>query len=157
MGREPSPMVSTAGLASAAVGEAYIDAVVPPGLAEADHARASEGATAFFNILLRHVAGDPEAMPQAEAMLRSVATEVVEQGDDAGVLLDRFDAGRHVLIQAILESDMPREMAAVADDRLRIAQSAARTAIRDATVAYDSIIDNAVGQVTRAVEGGAAP
>src|SRR5258708_2963253 len=73
MGREPSPMVSTAGLASAAVGEAYIDAVVPPGLAEADHARASEGATAFFNILLRHVPGDPEPIPPPAAIPLSPA------------------------------------------------------------------------------------
>jgi signal transduction histidine kinase len=157
MGRELSPVVSTVGLASPAVTAAYVDAVVPPGLAEADDTRAREGARAFLDVLLRHVAGDPEAMPQADQMLREVATEVVEDGDDAGVLLDRFDAGRHVLIQAILESDMPRELAAVADDRLRIAQSAARAAIRDATVAYDSTIAEAVAEVTRAVEGGAAP
>ncbi|HZS13871.1 MAG TPA: HAMP domain-containing sensor histidine kinase [Candidatus Dormibacteraeota bacterium] len=90
-------------------------------------------------------------------MLRAVATQVVEEGDDAGVLLDRFDAGRHVLIRALLESGAGAEAASQADDRLRLAQSAARTAIRDAQAGYEAVIDAAVAEVSRAIEDGAAP
>src|SRR5579884_1118406 len=145
------------GLSSAAVSEGYLAAVVPPGLPPRDDARAREGAAAFLQILLRHVQGDAEALGEAEGMLRAVATQVVEEGDDAGVLLDRFDAGRHVLIQALLQSGASAEEAADADDRLRVAQRATRTAIRDAQVSYEAVIDAAVADVTRAIETGAAP
>lgn len=144
-------------LSSAAVGEQYLAAVVPPGLSAEDDVRAREGANAFLEILLRHVAGDHGALADAEVMLRAVATQIVEEGEDAGVLLDRFDAGRHVIIRAVLESGATPEQAAECDDRLRLAQSAMRSAIRDATVAYDAVIDHAVATVTQAIESGAQP
>jgi signal transduction histidine kinase len=145
------------GLSSAVVGERYLAAVVPTGLPATDDARAREGANAFLEILLRHLAGDPGALADAEVMLRAVAAQIVEEGDDAGVLLDRFDAGRHVLIAAVLEAGASAEQAAECDDRLRLAQSAMRTAIRDAGVAFDAVIDAAVGTVTQAIESGTAP
>jgi len=145
------------GLSSAAVGEQYLAAVVPPGLPPQDDARAREGANAFLEILLRHVAGDAGALAEAEVLLRAVATQIVEEGDDAGILLDRFDAGRHVIIAAVLAAGADSAEAADCDDRLRLAQSAMRSAIRDATVAYDAVIDHAVGLVTQAIESGGAP
>jgi len=145
------------GLSAAAVRDEYAAAVVPPGLLPEDDARAREGADAFLQVLLRHVGGDAAALAQAEAMLRAVAAQVVEEGDDAGILLDRFDAGRHVLIRALLEGGASLQEATDADDRLRLAQSAARTAIRDAIAGYESVIDNAVAEVTRVIERGAAP
>lgn len=145
------------GLSSTAVGEQYLAAVVPPGLPPQDDARAREGANAFLGILLRHLAGDRDALAEAEVMLRAVAAQIVQEGDDAGVLLDRFDAGRHVLIRAALESGASPGEAAEYDDRLRVAQSSMRSAIRDATVAYDAVIDDAVTAVTRAIEGGSPP
>jgi signal transduction histidine kinase len=157
MGRDISAPMSIQGLSASEVTEAYISAVVPPGLRPGDEARAREGASAFLDVLRRHLAGDPEALPQAEEMLRAVAAQVVEQGDDAGVLLDRFDAGRHVLTRAALELGLERDMIIEVDDRLRVAQSAARTAIDEAVAAYAAIIDEAVGEVTRAIEGGAPP
>jgi signal transduction histidine kinase len=156
-GREATASVNNIGLSVAAVSEGYLAAVVPPGLTPEDDARAREGASAFLQLLLRHLAGDPEALPQAEVVLRSVATLVVEEGDDAGVLLDRFDAGRHVLVRALLELGAQPDQVVEADDRLRVAQQAARSAIRDAQDSYQRVIDGAVGDVTRAIEDGAAP
>ena len=157
MGRDLSAPMSIQGLSAPEVTEAYMAAVVPPGLQPVDEGRAREGASAFFDVLLRHLAGDPEALPQAEDMLRVVAAQVVEEGDDAGVLLDRFDAGRHVLMRAALDLGLERDMVVEVDDRLRVAQSAARTAIDEATTAYTAVIDDAVSEVTRAIEGGAPP
>lgn len=145
------------GLSAAAVREGYFAAVVPPGLSPEDDARAREGAEAFLQILLRHVAGAPEALGEAEVLLRAIAAQVVEEGDDAGVLLDRFDAGRHVLIRALLDGGAPAREASDADDRLRVAQIAARTAIRDAVAGYEAVIDEAVAAVTSAIERGGAP
>src|SRR5690348_5213658 len=113
--------MSEMGLSSATVGEQYLAAVVPSGLPPEDDARAREGANAFLQILLRHVAGDAGALAEAGVLLRAVATQIVEEGDDAGVLLDRFDAGRHVLIAAILEAGAVPAEAADCDDRLRMA------------------------------------
>jgi signal transduction histidine kinase len=149
--------MSGLGLSAAAVTDDFLAAVVPTGLRPEDDARARQGAEAFLQVLLRHLAGDPEALGQAEEMLRAVAAQVVEEGDDAGVLLDRFDAGRHVLIRAILEGDCPPDHALVADDRLRIVQSLARTAIRDAGTGYQQVIDSAVAEVTSVIESGVPP
>lgn len=145
------------GLSSAAVGEQYLAAVVPPGLPAPDDARAREGAAAFLAILLRHVAGDDGALAEAEVLLREMAARLVEEGDDPGVLLDRFDAGRHVLMGAVLDGGAGAVDAVECDDRLRLAQSSMRTAIRDAAAAYDAVIDGAVEAVTRAIESGSAP
>ena len=157
MGREATAPVKSIGLSASAVSDGYFAAVVPPGLRPEDDARAREGASTFLQVLLRHLAGDPEALPQAETMLRHVADDVVEQGTDAGLLLDRFDAGRHVLMRAILELGAQPDQVIQADDRLRLAQSALRSAIREAEEGYQKVIDDAVGDVTRAIEGGSAP
>ena len=145
------------GLSAASVSADYITAVVPSGLGPEDQARARGGAEVFLDLLLRHLDGDAQALTAIQRMLHEVAADVVEEGDDAGELLDRFDAGRHVLIRALLESGVSPEQATDADDRLRLAQAALRTAIRDAAAGYEAVIDGAVGTVTRAIETGAPP
>jgi signal transduction histidine kinase len=149
--------VSLPGLSPASVADAYLHAVVPPGLRPSAQARARDGAMAFLDVLLRHVGGDAAALGEIEAVLHSVATQVVQEGDDPGVLLDRFDAGRHVILDAILSSTVPAEIASQADDRLRLAQRSVRTAIRDAMADYQATIDAAVAEVTTAIENHASP
>src|ERR1044072_7384742 len=157
MGCEDTSTVSGMGLSAASVTAECTAAVVPPGLRPEEENRAREGAEVFLGLLLRHLDGDAAALAEIQGMLHAVARSVVEAGDAAGQLLDRFDAGRHVLIRALLESGVSSEQATDADDRLRLAQAALRSAIRDAETGYEAIIDGAVATVTRAIESGAAP
>lgn len=157
MGRDAFTAVSNMGLSAALVADAYLAAVVPPGLDRPQRARAQEWASAFLGTLLRHVAGDPRALGDMESQLRRIAYEVVREGDDAGVLIDRFDAGRHIILDAMLAAGQPAASVSDADDRLRLAQQAVRAAIRDAVAHYERIIEMSVAEVTAAIEGGAAP
>jgi signal transduction histidine kinase len=88
-----------------------------------------------------------------------VAAQVVRTGDDPGVLLDRFDAGRHVILRALIERGEATTPAAIvdADDGLRAVHHAIRTAIHDAVGDTEREIDGAVVEVSRAIEGGANP
>jgi signal transduction histidine kinase len=157
MGRDLAPPVSTAGLTAASLAAAYIDAVVPAGLDPSGEARARDDATAFLGMLLRHVQGDAAALGEIEAMLSAVAAGVVREGDDPGVLLDRFDSGRHVILAALLAAGCQSAEVAAADDRLRVAMRTVRTAIRDALAEYEATIKRAVGEVTAAIERNAPP
>jgi signal transduction histidine kinase len=158
MARELASTMSPSRLTAEAVSDAFVDAVVPPGLGAADDARARSEAGAFLAMLLRHLDGDPEALPEIAAAIRAVASEVVRAGDDPGVLLDRFDGGRHVILRALIErGEATAAIVVDADDRLREIQQAARTAIHDAVADFDNEIDAAVAEVSRAIEGGAVP
>jgi signal transduction histidine kinase len=157
MGRDPAPPVSPAGVSAGSLAAAYLAAVVPAGLAPSDAASAREGAAAFLDVLLRHVDGDASALGEIETMLRAVAAGVVREGDDPGILLDRYDSGRHVILAAMLDAGAPAGAVADADDRLGEAMRVVRTAIRDALAEYESVIDSAVGEVTEAIERSAAP
>src|SRR5258708_30239575 len=103
MPRELAPAVSPTRLPADAVNDAFVSAVVPPGLATAEDARARSDAAAFLAMLLRHLDGDPGALPEIAAAVRAVAGEVVRGGDNPGILLDRFDRGRPVILRALLE------------------------------------------------------
>ncbi len=158
MARELAKRVSRAGLSADVVADAFVSAVVPPGLDAAQDARARGDAAAFLGALLRHLDGDPGARTELERLLRAVAAEVVSSGDDAGILLDRLESGAHVLLAAMLESGRATPEAVIAtDQRLRDVQHLARVAISDALADYERVIDRAVLEVTRAIESGAAP
>jgi signal transduction histidine kinase len=135
----------------------YLAAVVPVGLDPGDDQRARREAVAFLDLLLRHLKGDVAALDEIESRLRTVAGQVVQEGDDAGVLLDRFDAGRHVILRYLLRAGAAAVEVEDVDDRLREAQSAARGAIRDAAADYEALIEGWVAEVTRGIESGAAP
>ena len=158
MGREvPIAPVSAPRLWSSALVDGYVAAVVPPGLDPKDDRRAREGASAFLEVLLRHVDGDERAVGEVRAILGAVAAEVIGEGDDPGVLLDRFDAGRHVILRAASDAGATAAQVIAVDDRLRTTQSAARAAVRDAVADFERSIDSAVAEVTRAIEGGRTP
>ena len=150
--------MTRAGLPAEAVADAFVAVVVPPGLEPDADRRARAEATAFLDILLLHLDGDAGALASLQAAVRAVATETVSRGDDPGILLDRFDAGRHAIMRALLERGLDEPAAVVdADDRLREVQHGIRTAIHDAVSGFEAVIDRAVGDVTRAIESGAAP
>ena len=156
MGRDVATAVTDAGL-SAAVTDEYLAAVVPQGLAPPQLARARAEAEAFLAILVRHVGGDPVALGEIQTWQRRVAFEVVQRGGDPGVLIDRFDAGRHVIVTALAGGGRTATEIAAADDRLRVAQQAMRTAIRDAVAHDEHVVDQAVAEVTAAIEAGSTP
>src|SRR5258708_2010419 len=85
MPRELAPAVSPTRLPADAVNDAFVSAVVPPGLAAAEDARARSDAAAFLAMLLRHLDGDPGALPEIAAAVRAVAGEVVRGGGHPGV------------------------------------------------------------------------
>jgi signal transduction histidine kinase len=151
--------VSSAGIPAEAVSDAFLDAVVPEGLAPEELQRAREDAEAFLRILLRHIGGDPEALAEIEARVHGVAGELVHAGADPGVLLDRFDHGRHVLLCAVTEQAVTTGASEVigTDDRLRSAQRAARQGVSRALADFEAELDSAVAEVTRAIESRIPP
>jgi len=149
--------MSRTGLVAGPVSEPFLAAVVPPGLDRPSATRARAEAAAFLDLLLRHLDGEEAALPAIEAAVRDVAAGIVRQGDDAGLLLDRFDAGRHVLLAALLERRAAPEVVVEADDRLLTVHHAVRRAIDEAGADFDAVIDGAIREVSRSIEGGNAP
>jgi len=158
MGRDLVPAVSRAGLSAEAVSDAFISAVVPRGLGTGDMARAREEAVAFLAILIRHLDGDQRALAEMENRARAIASDLIRHGADPGLLLDRLDDGRHAILSALLAT-APAAPGVIeaADERLRTMQRGVRHAIRDAVAGFDAEIDDAVAEVTRAIEGGLPP
>ena len=136
---------------------AYIDAVVPAGLAPEHEQRARRQAAEFVDRVLRYAAGDETMLMRMTASVRDAAAELISLGQEPGLLLDRLDQGRRVLLRAVDCLDPPSGTVTALDDRLAALQSAARRAIQEAFAADQQALDKAVGAVLEAATGADDP
>jgi len=129
---------------------AYVDAVVPGGLAPIHDQRARRQAAEFVERVLGYAAGDDTMLARVAAGVRDAAAELISLGQEPGLLLDRLDQGRRVLLRAVDGLNPPSGTLSALDDRLAALQSAARRAIHEAWAADQQMLDRAVGQVVEA-------
>ena len=80
-------------LDTAALLQAYVDAVMPRDLAPDDEARSRERAEEFAAVVLRQAFGDDSALPVVEEMVRTAAVDSLRGGQGPGPGSERVQQG----------------------------------------------------------------
>lgn len=149
--------VMLAGLDVPALREAYIDAVLPPGLPVAFEATSRRRAGAFATVVLDHVFGDDQALGQVHALISAAAFDSLRGGQGPGSMIDRLDAGRRVVLRAADALAPPPGTLSGLDDRFSAVQAVARRAIDEAVAEDAAVVEAAVAGVIGETEAGLSP
>src|SRR5437899_4511909 len=80
-------------LDTAALREAYVEAVMPAGMSASDQERARSRGAEFAGVVLRHAFGDDTALDLVEDMVRGAAADSLRGGRGPGPILERLDGG----------------------------------------------------------------
>jgi signal transduction histidine kinase len=123
---------------------AYAYALVPPDLPDDLDRRARQQAAEFCELVRRHISGDATALTDLSNAVWGAAAEMLQHGAEPGMMLERLDAGRRLVLRAIDRSSPEPGTLSALDDRLAEIQVTSRRAIIDAITADDAVIDAAV-------------